>query len=140
MKNNCGRSFVTIMIIIAVSALSLRVLIDRLIKINIAQNESQASVTLKSIAVALENYADDHEGIYPLSLPALTESTPPYLDKDYATITQSPVKGYNYTCSRLDEAGYSCSGTPLRCNLTGTIAYTITTGGLLMQEECGRKE
>jgi len=65
MRNIRGKSFITIMIVIAISALLLRIAIDRLIKINIAQNESNAQGTLKLISAALENYAKDHSGAIP---------------------------------------------------------------------------
>ncbi len=138
MKDNRAKSFVIIMIIIAISALLLRIVIDSLIKINITQNESQASMTLKYISAALENYAKDNHDIYTSNFSVLTQPRPPYLDKDY--ITQSPLKGYNYSCPRLEPSGYSCYASPVRCKLTGRMVYTITTGGLLISEECDKKE
>lgn len=126
------------MIVIAVSALILRFAIERIIKITVAQNESYASETLKLISAAFENYAKDHLGTYPLELPTLTQNEPPYLDKDY--LTQSPIKGYDYDCLRLETSGYSCSAHPVKCNLTGKKIYTVTTGGALVSEECSKKE
>jgi hypothetical protein len=134
MKNNKAKSFLTIMIIIAISALALRYAIDRIIKFNISQNESNAQGTLKLLSVALENYAKDNKGSYPSDPSILTKSKPAYLDKDY--ITQSPSKGYNFACARLDASGYSCSASPVMCKLSGTMVYTVTTGGLFVSEEC----
>ena len=65
MPDKKGKSFITIMIVIAISALLLRIAFDRIIKINIAQNESNAQGTLKLISAALENYAKGHSGAYP---------------------------------------------------------------------------
>lgn len=138
MRDNKARSFVTIMIIIGISSLILRIAIDRLIKINIAQNESNAQGTLKLISASLENYAQDNHGIYPLSLDVLTKPSPPYLDKDY--IAHSPLKGYNYVCLRLEPSGYSCSASPVICNITAETVYTISTTGLLVSERCAKKE
>ena len=132
-----GRSFVTIMIVIAVCALLLRIAIERLIKINITQNGSDASVTLKLISAALENYAKDNHGIFPPELSLLTKTSPPYLERDY---TQFPLKGYNFSCSRLEPSSYSCSAVPIKCRLTGNTIHTVTTGGLLVSEECSKKE
>ena len=137
-KGNRARSFVTIMIVIAVSALLLRVAIERIIKINIAQNESYACAALKSISAALENYAKDHLGVFPANLSILSQDNPPYLDKDY--ISEKPIKGYEYSCARLDTLGYSCSASPLNCNLTGKMIYSVTTGGLIISEDCSKKE
>lgn len=138
MKDTRARSFVTIMVIIAVSSLLLRIAIEQIIKINISQNESNASSALKLISTALENYAEDHLGVYPSELSALTQTSPPYLDKDY--IASSTTKGYNYSCPRLEPSGYSCSAIPIKCNLTGRAVYTITTGGIFISEECSKKE
>jgi len=138
MSDKQARSFVMIMIVIAVSALLLRIGIERLIKISITQNESNAQGTLKLISAALENYAEGNQGIYPTNLSLLTKTSPPYLDKDY--ITESPLKGYNFSCPRLEAAGYSCSANPTRCKLTGRMVYTVTTGSLLISEDCEKKE
>jgi type II secretory pathway pseudopilin PulG len=138
MGNKKGKSFVTIMIITAVTALILRVAIKQIIKMNIAQNESDASATIRLISAALENYAKENRGIYPVKLSVLTQNKPPYLDKDY--IGSSPIKGYDYDCTRLESSGYSCSAVPVKCRLTGKIIYTVITGGSLMSEECVKKE
>jgi hypothetical protein len=133
-----GRSFVGIMIFIAVIALFLRFGIEQVIKITISQNESFAQETLKLLATALENFAKDHLGVFPKSLSALIENNPPYIKKEY--INLSYAKGYNYNCFRLEPAGYSCSASPLRCNLTGINTYTVSIGGYLVSEPCGKKE
>jgi len=138
MRDNKAKSFVTIMIIVAVCALLLRIVIGRLIRLNIAQNESQASVALKLISAALENYAKDNAGIFPASLSVLAKTKPPYLDRDYTE--KSVFNGYNYSCPRMDNAGYSCYATPTRCKISGNMIYTITTGSLLVSENCERKE
>jgi len=138
MKDNKGKSFVTIMVIIAISALCLRIVVDGLIKLNIAQNESNAQGTLKLVSAALESFARDNHGSYPAGLSVLTKPSPPYLDKDY--IAQSPIKGYNYSCPRLEPSGYSCYAAPAKCKLSGNTIYNITTAGLLVSEECNKKE
>ena len=138
MKDSKGRSFVTIMMIIALLALFLRVAVTEIIKINIEQNESTAQVTLRLISAALENYSEDNNGAFPESLSLLTETNPAYLDKDY--VASSPVRGYNYLCSRIDATGYNCSAVPLKCNISGKMIYTITTGGLFVSEACSSKE
>jgi len=133
-----ARSFVAIMIIIAISSLILRILITQIMKFNIEQNESNAQSTLKLISTALENYAKDNHGLFPANLSILTHPAPPYLDRDY--IFLSPIKGYNYSCLRLEPSGYSCSANPSSCKLSGRRVYTITSGGLLLSEECNKKE
>jgi len=138
MKNNQAKSFVVIMIVIALSALGLRMLIGEVINLTCSQNESSAQATLKLIAAAFENYAKDNQGVYPAKISVLSQSKPPYLDKDY--IKQSPIKGYRYNCSRLDAAGYSCQAFPTRCKLTGKVDFSVTTGSLLISEDCDLKD
>jgi type II secretory pathway pseudopilin PulG len=138
MKNIRAKSFVAIMMVIAVSALLLRFGIERIIKLGITKNESDAQATLKLISTALDNYAAANHSLFPASLSVLIQTTPHYIDKDY--IDESPIKGYNYSCLRLEASGYSCSANPTSCKLTGTMVYTITTGGLLVSEKCERKE
>lgn len=138
MKNKRGKSFVTIIIVIAVFVLVLRIAIERIIKVTIAQNESYASTTLKLISAALENYAKDHLGVFPTNLEVLTKDNPQYLNKEY--ISESPIRGYEYSCLRLESSGYSCSAYPVTCNLTGKMVYSVTTGGLVVAEECSKRE
>lgn len=138
MINKKGKSFVVIMMVIALSALALRMLLGEILSVTSSQNESNALSTLKLISAAFENYAKDHQGVYPDKFFVLTQSKPPYLDKDY--IKQSPLKGYSYNCSRLDAAGYSCYALPTRCKLTGRSTFTATTGSLLISEDCDTKE
>jgi len=138
MINNKARSFVTIMIVIAVTALLLRTTVEQIIKISMAQNESSALTNLKMISTALENYARDNKGLFPANLSILVKTTPHYLNQNY--ISESPVKGYNYSCQRLEPSSYSCSALPARCKLTGRMSYTVVTGGSLVFEECSKKE
>ncbi len=136
--NNKGVSFISIMVILALFALILRFAIERIIEISIKQNDSNAQATIKLISVALENYAKDHQGAFPSSLSVLTQNNPSYLDKDY--IAKSPLKGYEYSCLRLEASGYSCSAVPLKCKFSGKTIYMITTGGLVVSESCSTKE
>jgi len=134
MQNETGRSFVGIMILIAILALTLRIAIERVVEFTTAQNESSASGTLKSISVALENFSRNNKGAYPASLTLLTQAKPAYLDKDY--IAASSIKGYLYNCPKLDSTGYICNAVPVNCRLTGKTNYTISTGSLFFSEEC----
>lgn len=138
MESQRGKSFVTIMIVIAILALVLRVAIEGLIQRNMALNQSNAQSTLKLISAAIENYAKNNQGAFPADLTVLTKPSPPYLDRDY--VFQSPVKGYIYSCPRLEPSGYNCYATPSKCNLTGKLTYNVTTGGIAVFEECSKKE
>ncbi len=136
MKNEKARSFVVIMITIAVIALLLRITIVQIVKITIIHNESSAQSTLKSISTALENYAKNNKNAYPDKFSHLFASNPAYLDRDYTAVNS--FKGYIYSCPRLDPIGYTCLAIPLKCKLTGATAFTITTGGALTKESCAK--
>jgi type II secretory pathway pseudopilin PulG len=132
--NKKGKSFVTIMVVIALLALTLRIVVDAIMSRSMSQNQSNAEDTLKLISAALENFARDNRGAYPANFSDLTKMSPPYLDKNY--VVNSPVKGYSYSCSRLEPSGYSCSAQPVKCNMSGLLNYNVTTGGVFVAEEC----
>ena len=138
MKNTRAKSFVTIMLVIAFLAVLLRIAIDRIIESSITQNESSAQETLKLVSAGLESFARDNRGLYPTDFSSLTKPQPAYLYKDYAK--QFSLKGYNYDCPRLEQSGYSCQAQPVKCRLTGRNVFTITTGSILVGQECSNKE
>jgi type II secretory pathway pseudopilin PulG len=134
-----AKSFVTIMIVIALSALLLRVALEKFLTYSIAQNESAAIQALKYISAAMENYARDNKGEYPKDFSTLTHSKPAYyLDKNY--IALSPLKGYVYACPKMETTGYICNAQPYKCKLTGNTSYSISTGSLFVSEECAKTE
>lgn len=138
MGNKNARSFVGIMLVIAVLSLFLRIAIEKIIKFNIVQNESNVESTLKLISAAFENYAKDHLGQYPANFYVLTSGKPSYLDRDY--LSDSPIKGYDYNCQRLETLGYSCQAVPIKCGLSGKKSYYVTTGSVITYEDCSKKE
>jgi len=138
MKGHGAKSFVTIMIVIAISSLVARTVVSVFIDMNMGQNESDAEGTLKLIAASLENYANDHRDKYPSSFSALTQTRIAYLDKDY--VSASPIKGYLYGCLTLEPSGYNCFARPTRCGLTGRTTYSVTTGSQLVSEGCKKSE
>jgi type II secretory pathway pseudopilin PulG len=138
MPNKKALSFVAVMIIVSLVALFLRFAVEQLIRINIAQNQANAQDTLKLISTAIENYARDHHGVFPASLSDLIKTNPPYIEKEYINLYYT--KGYNYNCTRLEPAGYNCSALPAKCNFSGTKVYTVSAGGVLVSEECAKKE
>lgn len=129
-----ARSFVTLMIVVALSSLILRFAVEKIIQFNILQNEAAAQESLRLVSAALENYAKDNQGVFPENLSALSESSPPYLEGEY--LAPAKRQGYSYDCLRLEPSGYSCSAMPLNCRLTGEKVYRISTGGLLISEGC----
>ena len=137
MSNRKARSFVTIMILVALSALLLRLAINRLIVFNIEQNQFIAQGNLKLLSAALENFAKANKGEYPTQISQLTKANPAYLERNY--MLDSPLKGYEYDCQRLDLAGYNCQAQPVNCQFTGKKVFSVSTGGLTITEDCEKK-
>jgi len=137
MLNKKARSFVTVMIVVAIVMLLLRLAIHKIIVYNMEQSQSLAQINLKLLSTALENYAKDNKNIYPDNMALLTKNKPAYLEKDYLAV--SSVSGYEYDCLRLDATGYSCSATPLNCKFDGKMIYKVSTGGLIISESCDKK-
>ena len=125
------------MIIIALSALLLRLGIHKIIIYNLQRNQYVAQDNLKLFSTALENYAKDNQGAYPVNIKQLTEGKPVYLDRNYLAV--SVIRGYEYDCQRLDTTGYNCSASPVNCKLTGKVVYTVSTGGLIIAQSCDKK-
>ena len=137
MFNSKARSFVTIMIVVALSALLLRLAIHRIIVYKIEQNQLSAQVNLKLFSTAMENYAKDNKNAYPTSVDPLIKNNPVYLERDY--LAETSVRGYEYDCQRLDVTGYNCTASPVNCQLTGKMVYSVSTGGLIMAQSCDKK-
>ena len=136
MFNRRAKSFVTIMVVVALSALLLRLGLHRIIIYRIQQNQLLAQINLKLFSTALENYAKDNNNVFPASIDLLTKSNPVYLEKDYLAVTS--LGGYEYDCQRLDSSGYSCTASPVNCKLTGKTQYAVSTGGLIMAANCDK--
>ncbi|HOU36835.1 MAG TPA: hypothetical protein PK562_06155, partial [Candidatus Omnitrophota bacterium] len=137
MKDNKARSFLTVIIIMAFVALILRFSVEQVMQWAIDQNEAAAQESLKLVSTALELYAKDHMGQYPQNLKSLIQSRPAYINPDYIS-ESSKRKGYVFSCSRLEQASYSCSERPASCGITGKRVFTATTGGSMIIEECAK--
>ncbi len=138
-KNSNGKSFLTIILIIAFAAIALKFLTLQFLKITIEQNQDSAQETLKLFSTAIENFAKDHNGAYPAAISELLKNQPAYIDRDYIT-NPSNKKGYIYACPRMEPAGYRCLATPVRCGLTGKRSYQVTTGGAFLVEDCAKND
>jgi len=135
--NKKARSFVTIMIIVAILAFLLRWAVQKIIVYNTGHNQLLAQMNLKLLSTALENYAKNNKNLYPVNVDLLIKSDPVYLERNY--LTASSIRGYEYDCQRLDETGYNCSAAPINCKLTGKMMYSVSTGGLIIAENCDKK-
>jgi len=125
------------MVVFAVSALLLRLGLHRIIAYRMQQNQLLAQVNLKLFSTAIENYAKDNKNVYPTNIDLLIKSDPVYLEKDYLALNS--LGGYEYDCQRLDAAGYSCTASPVNCQFSGKTVYAVSTGGLIIAENCDKK-
>ncbi len=128
-----GFTLVEIMIVVAIIALLAIMAIPNLLRARVNSNESVSQATLKTIATGAESYASANNGNYPADWDAITNSTPPYVNENYETV--SPRNGYNFACT-FTASSYSCTATPATCNTTGTKTYTIATGAVLTSAGC----
>ncbi len=128
MRNKKGFTLVEIMIVVAIIALLAAIAIPNLLRARLSSNEALAQSTVRAISTAAESFATANAGSYPGSEAALTGATPPYLNTAYCGNT---VSGYVYACT-FAAAGYTFTATPSASGTTGTMVYTITTGGNLV--------
>ncbi|MBU1872013.1 MAG: prepilin-type N-terminal cleavage/methylation domain-containing protein [Candidatus Omnitrophica bacterium] len=128
-----GFTLVEIMIVVAIIALLAAIAIPNLLRARVNASESNAQATLRTISTACESFAAANNGNYPTAFADMTGAVPPYLNEDY---TAAARQGYNFACGTIGVAGYSCTGTPVTCNTTGTRTFTITTGGVLTGAGC----
>ncbi|MFH0918179.1 MAG: hypothetical protein V1830_03490, partial [Candidatus Omnitrophota bacterium] len=79
----------------------------------------------------------DNKNVYPASVDLLIKSKPVYLERDYLAATS--VRGYEYDCQRLEATGYNCTASPVSCQLSGKMVYSVSTGGLIMAQSCEKR-
>ena len=120
------------LIVVAIIALLAAIVMPNLLRAKMTANDTDAAMTLKTMATASDTFAISHQGNYPATVGDLTSSTPRYLNRDY---TASPFRGYEFACAFFAQ-GYTCTATPTSCNQTGSKQYTITTGAILTHSDC----
>jgi type IV pilus assembly protein PilA len=120
-----GFTLVEIMIVVAIIALLAAIAIPNLLQARRTANEAAAKATVRSMMTAAETFATANSGIYPANVTQLATyitSAPSYCG--------TAVQGYSYTCT-LSAGGYSIQAAPQTINVTGSVTYTATTGGVL---------
>ncbi|MEW6075917.1 MAG: Yip1 family protein [Candidatus Omnitrophota bacterium] len=95
-------------------------------------NEALAESTLKSIALSLEKFSQEHAGTYPKDELEMRYTQPAYLDRAY---NNENIQGYIFALN-LSMSGYEILAAPMECAVTGFEVYRIKTGGLLEQGNC----
>ncbi|MCM8800663.1 MAG: hypothetical protein NC912_01400 [Candidatus Omnitrophica bacterium] len=137
MDKNKAVSLIGAVIAIAFVCLTLAFFISKFLQERIRNNEAMAQQTLKTISLALEKYAQDHEGRYPedekklLSKQMGGEADLPYLNRAYCGKTEN---GYTYNCE-FTSTGYILTARPLNCITLGTKSFTFISGRSLSQDD-----
>lgn len=133
-QKQSGFTLVEIMVVVAVIALLAMLAIPNLLRAKLTANVSLAQTTLKTISTAAENYAAANNGNYPIEVNQLIDSSPAYLNENYCD--GEIRRGYVFTCSfNSDSSGYTIIAQPTDCSLTGDKSFTMSTGGILSEDE-----
>ncbi len=120
-------TLIEILIVTAVIGLLLTILIPGVMRVRLIANEASAQATLKSIAVALENYANEND-LYPLDPNSLFTAIPTYITKDYFIGIHN---GYTFTHG-ISTYTYRIAASPSATN-AGQRSFQITTGAVLQE-------
>lgn len=126
MKKPHGFTLVEILIVVSVIALLMTILIPHVVRVRLLANESSAQATLKAIAVALENYANDNNNYYPANPSLLLSSNPSYITVNYFS---GIYNGYTFA-HQITNQSYEITATPVNSN-SGSQIFFIVTGGVL---------
>lgn len=120
--------------VIAIISLLAAIAIPNLLRARLTANEAQASVSVKTIATALEAYAAANNDRYPSNESVLTSSQPSYLSKSYNGNT---ITGYRYTL-KLSSNEYKIIAEPSSCGTTGNKIFVMETGGIEYKKRCSK--
>ncbi|MFA5062652.1 MAG: prepilin-type N-terminal cleavage/methylation domain-containing protein [Candidatus Omnitrophota bacterium] len=129
--NRKGFTLVEIMVIVAIIALLAAIIVPNFLNSRLASNTETAKVNILSLSKACETYSTVNNGVYPDSVAKLAtfiSVAKSYCANETGGITS--VQGYNYKCS-LGAGGYTLEASPVKAGITGSAAYTVTTGGAL---------
>lgn len=95
-------------------------------------NESLAKTTMRIISTAIEAYAKENNGKYPMSESVLVIGDVPYLSKFY---DHRVIGGYKYLL-KFKTNYYLVVALPETYGVTGTKIITVGTGGVMQDEGC----
>jgi Tfp pilus assembly protein PilE len=135
-KMGRGVTLIGIVVFIAIVSLIAALSISKFLYERISTNESVAQEVLKTVSLALEKYAQDHNGVYADNESKLLtrsmggEADLPYLNRSYCAKTEN---GYTYNCD-LATSGYTLTARPQNCITMGNQSFTLISGGTLSKD------
>lgn len=99
----------------------------------ISANESVAITNLRSIALALESFAQQNKGTYPKDIYDLKAQKSQFIK--HFSAYNATSQGYAYLF-HLSPQGYDVIAGPLECGFTGTKVFRAVSGGALYKGNC----
>lgn len=132
--NKKGLTLVESMLSVAIIILLIAIAIPAVKRMS---NERAARASVLSLSAAAETYAKSHSGVYPARLDELTASvsSAPDFCSDLSGKAVKSSRGYNYKCIST-AGGYTFEASPITSGITGSVTYTVTTGGGLAHRMC----
>jgi TM2 domain-containing membrane protein YozV/type II secretory pathway pseudopilin PulG len=120
--------FISLMIIFVLAILA-AIAIPNFLQAKNNARESLAKQTLKTISLALEAYAVQNNGVYPVSEASLI---PDYLSSGY---NKKQIHGYIFS-EDLKTTGYLITAAPQECFVTGNKIFYMETKSKFSEEPC----
>ncbi len=90
-RHHSGFSLIELLVVVAIIVILAGIVIGALIKVNKSRDIKQTRVTLKNIALKLEEYASENNGIYPVGEDASSAILYNALSGDYTGQGQAPT-------------------------------------------------
>ena len=126
MQDKKAFTLIELIVIVSIIAILSLLIIPNILKARSASSEAVTKKALRSLSTAAETFSLT-TGNYPSYETDLNHSTPPYLNAAYCGST---ISGYNYACT-FGTGGYTIVATPIEGGASGTVTFTMTTGGVL---------
>lgn len=124
-----GFTLVEIMIVVAIIALLAAIAIPNLLRARHNANEAAAIGSMRTISTACESFRAAQSPVtYPANLAALSGANPPYID---ATLGAGTKQGYTFVYALVSANQYTCTGSPVTANVTGTRVFFVDESGVI---------
>ncbi len=112
--------------------ISIAIILPSLLWARESANKISATQKVRAIIVAIEAYAEAHNGKYPVSESVLLDGNSPYLSKSY---DNQVINGYRYLLE-LNSGSYRVVAKPEECVNKWTKIIIAQTGGIINEEAC----